>query len=99
MKINKKNKHDKKDFFEDVPEDKLFWLSDGRALRNLEELSLALKDMNEEVFRHHVNKDKNDFRNWIKFVIGDDNLANDINRCKKKDTIRKKVDKRIKALK
>ena len=50
----------------DVPQDKRFWCSDGRVLKNLPELEVALKEMSEETFRYHSNKAKNDFSMWVK---------------------------------
>ena len=34
-----------------VPRNRQFWVADGRSLRNLEELALALQDMDETTFR------------------------------------------------
>jgi hypothetical protein len=62
----------------DVPEEKRFWCHDGRHLKSLEELELALEEMTEETFRHHSNESKTDFSNWIKDVIGDEKLARDL---------------------
>lgn len=61
-----------------VPEDKKFWCRDGRALKNLQELDDALREMSEETFQHHLNESKNDFRNWAADVIGDEKLARDL---------------------
>jgi HD superfamily phosphohydrolase len=55
--------------------DKYFWLHDGRALKSLKELSDSLENMPGDVFSHHVTKERNDFSNWIKDVIGDKDLA------------------------
>lgn len=60
---------------ETVPEDRVFRCADGRAIKNLDELISALKNMPEETFAHHVTADKNDFSNWVKYVIGDEALA------------------------
>ena len=64
----------------DVPEDKRFWCQDGRALRNLQELQVALKDMTEETFRHHSTETNNDFSRWVSDVIGDESLSADLRR-------------------
>lgn len=58
-----------------VPEDKRFWCQDGRYFQNLQELGEALVDMSEDIFRTHVNEAKNDFSNWIRDVIGDEELS------------------------
>ena len=50
----------KKKVFTKAADDKLFNL---------------LKDINKEVFAHHVNDDKNDFANWIRDVFDEPELA------------------------
>lgn len=62
----------------DVPQDKQFWCADGRTLKNLSELQAALGDMSQDTFRSHANEAKNDFSNWVRDVIGDEPLANDL---------------------
>ncbi len=34
--------------------------------------------MSDETFSFHLNESKNDFRNWVKDVIGDEKLARDL---------------------
>ena len=62
----------------DVPEDKVFQCSDGRVLKNLAELSIALAEMSDETFSYHSNDTKTDFSNWVKDVIGDEKLSIDL---------------------
>jgi hypothetical protein len=62
----------------DVPEDKPFYTSDGKVLKNLVELGKALLEMSDETFSYHSNKTKTDFSNWVKDVIGDEKLALDL---------------------
>ena len=38
-----------------------FWLCTNENLRNLSELAESLRGVNDDVFRYHVNRDKNDF--------------------------------------
>jgi hypothetical protein len=59
----------------DVAEDKVFWCHDGRVMKNLGELGVALREMSEETFRYHVTADKNDFSKWVEDVIGDHELS------------------------
>ena len=42
-----------------------FWTNDGRILKDLTELRDALAGMAEEVYKHHVTKDKNDFAEHV----------------------------------
>ena len=65
-------------FLGDVPEDKVFYSHDGRILKNVSDLSIALGEMSDETFAYHSNTEKTDFSNWVKDVIGDEKLASDI---------------------
>ena len=70
-------KHESKTLLRDVSPDQAFWVSNGPVLKNLEELSNALPAMSGDTFSHHVNKEKNDFSNWVREAIGDKKLANE----------------------
>lgn len=72
-----------------------FWVNDGQALYNLADLAKALKGMNENTFKYHVNKEKNDFCNWIRDVIKDDKLAKDLTKTRSKASAYKKVQARL----
>src|SRR3989344_5460904 len=76
-----------------------FWLCTNEDLRSLQEISDALKNAEDEVYRYHVNRDKNDFEGWIRDVKGDRELAREITRIKTKDTLIRKIDDRINGLK
>ncbi|MEM4245196.1 MAG: DUF5752 family protein [Candidatus Nanoarchaeia archaeon] len=73
--------------FEDVPEEKAFYINDGRKVKNIFELAEAISNMKEQTFKFHVNKNKNDFSEWIRHVIGDEKLADEIARLVMKDKI------------
>ena len=79
----------------DVPEDKQFYCSDGRVLKNLTELSAALAEMSEETYSYHSNATKTDFSNWIKDVIGDEKLARDLGKSVSRVRAAKAVSDRI----
>ena len=64
-------------------EEQHFIAADGRRLGNVVDLANALDDMNDDVFNHHVTEDKNDFSNWVKNTLNEDELADDI--AKKKN--------------
>ncbi len=72
-----------------------FWLCTNEQLRNLEELSVALKRASDDVFRYHVNRDKNDFEAWIRETIRDKELAREISRIKTRFTLIRKLDERV----
>ena len=82
-----------------VPEENRFWCNDGKIFSNLFDLQNGLKDMNEDTFRYHVNKEKNDFYNWVKEVIEDEFLAKELKKTKGKKTFEKKLGIRIEKLK
>lgn len=65
----------------DVHPDFTFKLVSGGELKNLNELLTALKNMDVKTFSHHVNDDKNDFANWVRDVLKDEELANAIDWC------------------
>lgn len=58
-----------------------FKLKNGGEIKNLEELVHTLKIMDKKTFQHHVTKDKNDFMNWIRDVIKDEELAVALEDC------------------
>ena len=61
-----------------VPEEYVFRCADGRVFQNMNDLEQAFATMTDETFSYHVNKDKNDFANWVKDIIKDDKLAKDL---------------------
>ena len=64
-----------KSWLADVPADKVFRCHDGRVMKNLEELGVALQEMSGDTFRYHVNDGKNDFSKWVEDVIRDNELS------------------------
>lgn len=65
-----------------APQDKRFVLKDGRLLKDFVEMAHALEHMSDDVFNHHVNAYKNDFRNWVRDIFGDKELAAAIEKAK-----------------
>jgi hypothetical protein len=59
----------------EVSEEKAFVLSTGEPIRTLDELSEAINFIEPEIFRAHVNEQKNDFANWVDHVFGEEELA------------------------
>lgn len=52
-----------------------FWTRDGRILQNLQDLHLAFGSMDDEIFLHHANTEKNDFADWVEHVLEDLDVA------------------------
>ncbi|MBI4304659.1 MAG: hypothetical protein HY665_10040, partial [Chloroflexi bacterium] len=88
-----------KGWLANVPEDKVFWCSDGRVLKNLAALEIALREMNDDTFRYHANDSKNDFSKWVKDVIGDEKLSRDLQKSANRAQAAKNVASRIAFLK
>lgn len=81
----------------DVEPEKFFWLSDGRILKNLKELALALETMDETVWNYHVTAEKNDFANWIENVFGQYQLGASIRKVKSPRIAAKRLQGKLKA--
>jgi hypothetical protein len=82
----------------DVPEDKVFWGQNGKVFRNLYELERGLNSMADEAYRYHVNVEKNDFSVWVRQVIGDESLADDLENTQNRLDAAMKVESRIHLL-
>ena len=83
----------------DVPPGKEFYVRDGRALRNLQDLNAALDNMSDDTFSYHANNEKSDFRNWVRDVIGDDKLAKDLEKAPNRTQASRSAASRIEWLK
>jgi len=76
-----RNKEDAQRVLRHVPDEKRFHCHDGRILNNLYELKNALEKMIHACYAHHVTEEKNDFARWVREVLGDDKLANDLGKA------------------
>lgn len=63
---------------EKVPAEYVFWCHDGQVFTDLFELAKGLVDMADETFVYHSNPEKHDFSSWVREIIGDEELANDL---------------------
>lgn len=88
-----------KKLLSDVPDEKRFWSCDGQLLKNIPELETSLKEMNHDTFHYHVNESRNDFSNWVRDVIGDEKLAQDLQKSKTQAQATRCVSERISELK
>lgn len=98
VKIVKISKEEAKRRLGDVPDDKRFWCHDGREIKNLGQLRKALSDMSDETFGHHSDGGRNDFGRWIREVVGDQKLANDLGKAKTRLQASQAVAQRISFL-
>ncbi len=92
-------KDEARTYLRDVAPEQCFWVNNGPILKNLEEMANVLPEMNDETFQHHVNSEKNDFSNWVRDVISDQKLANDLLSSRNKESAFKKVNNRVNSLK
>ncbi len=82
----------------DVDEKEYFSVINGVVLKNIRELASLLETIHIDHFGYHVNEHKNDFYNWIKFSIGDEELAERIKEAKSPDVMKLIILERIKEL-
>ncbi|MDD5086767.1 MAG: hypothetical protein PHV16_03350 [Candidatus Nanoarchaeia archaeon] len=70
----------------------------GATVKNLEELADVLEMMDEETFKHHVTKEKNDFHNWVRDIVTDAELAKNLLNSRKRKAASDHVRKRVEEL-
>ena len=58
-----------------VPAEYVFWCHDGSVFADLEELAEGLAAMSDDTYAYHCNLEKQDFSNWVRHVIKDEELA------------------------
>jgi len=63
---------------EEVHPDYHFYLSDGTPIKSVVGLKNALDKMDDKTFTEHVNEKKNDFSDWIRVVLKNDDIADKI---------------------
>lgn len=66
-----------------------FWTRDGQIFQNLADLSFAMGSMNDEIFLHHVSKERNDFADWVEHVLHDRDCAEALRKAKKQEQAKK----------
>ncbi len=98
VKIVKISKEEAKRRLGDVPDDKRFWCHDGKTIKNVKELRKALTDMSDETFHYHLREGRNDFSKWIKEVVGDEKLANELSKVRSRIQASQAVAARISFL-
>lgn len=62
----------------ELPFEKQFHFRDGSAVGSLNDLKAKIETMSYQEFYHHVNAQKNDFAAWIRHVLRDERLADDL---------------------
>lgn len=65
-----------------VPSSKAFVFANGISASSLWELKQALLALEEDVITHHFRDESHDIANWVQFVIGDGELAEELKQYK-----------------
>jgi hypothetical protein len=79
-KVKPQTKRDRQNskFLEKVPAAYVFYCHDGIVFTDVNELAAGLATMSDETFAYHSNPEKQDFSNWVRDIIGDEQLANNL---------------------
>lgn len=97
--IARLNKAKAQDIARTVEGQERFFSTDGAAFSSLADLSAHLRMMPQDAFNHHCNSQKCDFAPWIKDILHDDVLAQNILKAKGvRATVESHIQKRIEQL-
>ncbi|HYA13297.1 MAG TPA: hypothetical protein VEF33_03050 [Syntrophales bacterium] len=69
----------------------VFYFHNGQTAHSIETLIKVLETLDEETFKYHCNKDKNDFYNWLSTGLNDAKAAAGIKAVKTKKTMLAKL--------
>lgn len=74
-----------------------FWVNNGQILNSLLALEVALGSMPKETFSYHVAKGRNDFAQWVEYVLVDAACAADLRKAKTASAAKTVVIKHLKT--
>ena len=80
----------------EIQPEQFFWIYDGIALRDLRDLHEALREMSQEQFDFHTNREGNDFAKWIEGVFGEVQLARKIEKARTREALANLIANHIK---
>ena len=78
LKAKVKAKKPAKKLLEKVPTEYVFWCHDGSVFTDIYDLLEGLQRMSDDTFVYHSNMEKHDFSNWIRDVMEDGELADEL---------------------
>ncbi len=84
-------------FNRDVKPENMLKLNNGMLVVNPRDLYAEIEAMKDSDFKFHVNDEKNDFADWIRNAVGDDELADLLDETKDRKEILELLDKRSKG--
>lgn len=90
--------HDEEKKLADVHPDETFKAHSGQEIKNLKQLLHLLSEISEESFQKHVKDGKNDFAEWIRHSVDDEELADMLSDITEFDKTKKIVKDRINLL-
>jgi len=80
---------EKTEIHKEVDEDYHFYLANGTQIKSVKGLIDALDTMDDATFTSHVNSGKNDFAEWIRVVLNNNTLADQMRSQTTKEGIKK----------
>lgn len=97
--IARLNKTKAQDIARTVDDQQRFFARDGAVFSSLSDLGAHVRTMPQDAFNHHCNSQKCDFASWIKDVLHDDVLAQNIIKVKGvRPSVESHIQKRIEQL-
>lgn len=72
-----------------------FYVNDGTVIRNIYDLNGKLVSIDEQTFGHHITDDRNDFQNWVRDVLEDYQLAEELGLTKSREVMLEAINRRI----
>ena len=83
---------------ENVHPDKEFVFRSGKSAKNIWDLRKALYSMAEDEYSNHATANKNDFADWVEFVVLDKQLANKLRNATSREAAAEVIDTKVKQL-
>jgi len=96
-KKDEKTETPRERFKKDVPPNKILKLHNEMLVVTPTNLFSEIEAMKNSDFEYHVNEDKNDFADWIRNAVGDEELAEHLDNTKDRKEIMSLLDKRAKG--
>lgn len=90
--------HDDEKKLADVHPYSVFRVKNGKEIKNIKQLLKVLNSISHTSFSHHVNDEKNDFANWIRNSVGDEELAEMLEKTTDFKTTKEILSNRIELL-
>ncbi|MFH1047459.1 MAG: hypothetical protein V1738_04105 [Patescibacteria group bacterium] len=76
-----------------------FWFHPHLFAKNLTEFGAALKEIEDSIYLYHSEGHKNDLARWVREVVGDGALADDLEKVRTRDEAAQVTAQRLVELK